>query len=287
MRSRARTRPASHNDAAPGAAIFTYRDERRLFALIGIIIVAALLALVQINAQRSGTTSPVATVGMSVVAFAQAATSAVTGGVSGAATAVISLPQLSKENAALRAQNRALTEENARLHELASAYASEVSVQPIVDLYHGIAARVIGFPPENEERTITIDRGSNAGVHKDDGVVATDGIVGRVASVTPFSSTVVLITDYTSRIPAVVRHGRWWGIARGNVSSVRMEFIPQDAVLKAGDVVVTGAGRSFRAGIPIGTIAQIERGDATLYQTAVLKPAVALGALDRVVVVPK
>ena len=42
-------------------AIFTYRDERRLFALIGIIIVAALVALVQIGAQRAGTVSPIAT----------------------------------------------------------------------------------------------------------------------------------------------------------------------------------------------------------------------------------
>ncbi len=37
-----------------GVTIFTYRDERRLFALIGIIIVAALFALLQIGAQRVG-----------------------------------------------------------------------------------------------------------------------------------------------------------------------------------------------------------------------------------------
>ena len=37
----------------------------------------------------------------------------------------------------------------------------------------------------------------------------------------------------------------------------------------------------------IGTIVSIERGDATLYQTAVLRPAVDLGTLDRVVVVPQ
>ncbi|MHB8147118.1 MAG: rod shape-determining protein MreC [Vulcanimicrobiaceae bacterium] len=255
--------------------------------MIAIIIVAALLALVQINAQRSGTASPLATAGMSVVALAESATTAVLDSASSTATTVLSLPRLSKENAALRAQNRALTRENAQLHELAAAYAGEVSVRPVVAFYHGIEARVIGFPPENEERTVTIDRGSNAGIRKDEGVVATNGVVGRVASVTPFSSTVVLITDYTSRLPAVVRHGRWWGIARGNVSSVRMEYIPQDAALKIGDVVVTGEGRSFHAGVPIGTIIKIERGDAALYQTAIVRPAVTLGALDRVVVVPR
>ena len=51
------------------------------------------------------------------------------------------------------------------------------------------------------------------------------------------------------------------------------------------DVVVTGEGRSFHSGVPVGSVVSIERGDATLYQTAVLKTAVDLGALDRVVVV--
>ena len=159
------------------------------------------------------------------------------------------------------------------------------AVRPIVDLYHGIEARVVGFPPENESRAVTIDKGFRAGVRRDDGVIAADGVVGRVASAGPFSSSVVLATDYTSRIPAIVRRGRWWGIARGNLSSVVVEYIPQDAPLRVGDVVVTGEGRSFHSGVPIGIVSQIERGDATLYQSAVLKTFVDLGALDRVVVI--
>lgn len=259
-----------------------------MFWLIAIIIVAALLALVQISAQRSGNESPLSTIGLSLSSFAQNAVTATIGGVRGAGTAVVSVPQLERDNANLRAQNVELQQENQRLHELSAQYAAEVDVRPVVALHaNGIEARVIGFPPENESRTITIDRGSNAGIHKDDGVLANGGVVGRVASVTPFASQVVLITDYTSRLPAVTRRGRYWGIARGNLSSVRVEYIPQDASIKIGDVVVTGEGRSFQSGVPIGTVTRVERGDATLYQTAVLKPAVDLGSLDRVVVVPK
>jgi rod shape-determining protein MreC len=192
-----------------------------------------------------------------------------------------------RENAVLRAGSEKLVKENARLHELAAAYAAESAVRPVVELNRGVEARVIGFPPENESRAVTIDRGSRSGVKRDDGVVAAGGVVGRVAAVGPFSSTVVLATDYTSRIPAIVREGRWWGIARGNLQSVVVAYIPQDAPLRVGDVVVTGEGRSFHSGVPIGTVIAIERGDATLYQTAVLKTSVDLGALDRVVVVSK
>lgn len=248
---------------------------------------AALVALVQINAQRTKTESPISTVATSLFALAESAISATAGGVRGGTAAVVALPKLERDNARLRAENTALSAENARLHELAAAYAAEAGIRVAVDLYHGIEARVIGFPPENESRTVTIDRGSRAGVRRDDGVVAADGVVGRVASVGPLTSTVVLITDYTSRIPAVVRRGRWWGIARGNLASVRLEYVSQDAPLKIGDVVVTGEGRSFHSGVPIGTVAATERGDATLYQTAVVTPAVSLGALDRVVVIPR
>ena len=249
---------------------------------------AALLALVQIGAQRAGNESPLTQLIASAAVLFESGASAGVNGVRSGTAAVLSVPQLEKDNAALRDENRALQNENVRLHELAAQYASEARVAPIVDTAaNGIQARVVGFPPENELRTVTIDKGSSSGVHKDDGVLADGGIVGLVVGVEPFSSQVMLITDYTSRLPAVTRKGRYWGIARGNLNSVRVEYIPQDAVIKVGDVVVTGEGRSFHSGIPIGTISKIERGDTTLYQTAVLTPAVNLGSLDHVVVVPK
>lgn len=225
---------------------------------------------------------------MSLASFVETATSATVSGTHAAGTAVLSLPQLERENGDLRARNATLEAENTRLHELAAQYAAEARVRPIVDTAPGgIEARVVGFPPENESRTVTINKGSAAGIRKDDGVLAAGGVVGRVQSVSPFASKVVLITDYTSRLPAVTRRGRYWGIARGNLGSVRVEYIPQDAKIAIGDVVVTGEGLSFHSGIPIGTITKIERGDATLYQTAILKPSASIGALDRVVVVPK
>ncbi|MGB6601707.1 MAG: rod shape-determining protein MreC [Candidatus Cybelea sp.] len=243
--------------------------------------------MLQIGAQRSGSVSPIATFANSLFGVAETAIAATTRGARTVGNAILALPSLERENAALRDRNGRLTQENARLHELAAAYAAESSVRPVVDLYHGIEARVIGFPPENESRAVTIDKGFRAGVVRDQGVLAAGGMVGRVAAVGPYSSSVLLATDYTSRIPAIVRRGRWWGIARGNLSSVVVEYLPQDAPLRVGDVVVTGEGRSFHSGVPIGTVRAIERGDGTLYQTAVIKTFVDLGALDRVVVVPR
>jgi rod shape-determining protein MreC len=249
--------------------------------------VAAVLALSQIAAQRAGTVSPIAAFAGSFLSFAENGVSAAFGGARALDASITALPFLERENAQLRARNQRLVEENARVHELAAAYAAQGAVQPVVQLYRGIEARVVGFPPENESRSVTIDKGSSSGVRSDDGVIAADGAVGRVVAVAPFSSTVVLVTDYTSRIPAIVRRGRWWGIARGNLTSVIVDYIEQDAALRVGDVVVSGEGRSFHSGVPIGKIVAIERSTSALYQTAVLRTSVDLGALDRVVVVPK
>ena len=252
------------------------------------IIAAASFALWQITAARGGATTPVGSFIASIATGIEAGTSYVTNGIRGFGTSMVNLPNLSRENATLQARNAALESRNALLLSEMARYREHLALQPLLERDpHAIEASVIGFPPENESRTVTINVGSRNGVHKDDGVATARGIVGRIVAVTEFSSTVLLATDYTSRIPAVIRRGRWWGIARGNLTSIRVEFISQDAHLKLGDTVVTGEGRSFHAGLVIGRIIKIERSDELLYQSAIVKPTVDPGALNRVVVLAR
>jgi rod shape-determining protein MreC len=253
-----------------------------------VIIVTALVALVQVSAARAGAPSPltgaVTTAGMLI----EETVSAVVGGVRSGGQTLVSLPALSHENQALRAQNQALERENARLHELVTAYQQSIAIAPRVAEYpRAVRARVIGFPPEDAVQTITIDKGARDGISRDDGVLSASGVVGRVVEAGPFTSKVALITDFTSTIPAIVQRGRYWGVARGNQTSVRLEYVSQDAPLRIGDKIVTGEARSFHSGALIGTIVQIERSDTSLYQTAVVKPAADFSTLERVIVVPK
>jgi rod shape-determining protein MreC len=181
-----------------------------------------------------------------------------------------------------------LQRDNARLHELLAAYQQDTGLAPRLAEYpRAIKARIIGFPPENGIQSVTIDKGTRDGVSKDDGVLSADGVVGRVVEAGPFTSKVALLTDFTSTIPAIVQRGRFWGVAKGNQSSVRLDYVSQDAPLRIGDKVVTGEARSFHSGALIGTIIKIERSDSSLYQTAVVKPAADFSTLDRIVVVPK
>jgi len=269
-------------------SIFTYRDERKLFAVIGTVIVAALIALVQLDAAKSGKPSPITLAVGSVAVILQTAVSATTSGVRGLGTTLADAPHLYAQNADLATENRALRAENEQLREaLAEAPDARAIAQTLASEPAGIAATVVGYDPENVSRVVTLDRGANAGIALEDGVISADGVVGRIVEVTPLTSTVLLITDGASKVPAVVQRGRWWGIATGTNSRVRMQYVSQDAKLKNGDVVVTGEGRSFHAGFVIGVVSQIDHPEGALYQTAVVEPAVDFGRLSAVAVIPR
>jgi rod shape-determining protein MreC len=253
-----------------------------------VVIVAALIALVQLDAAKTGKPSILAVAFGSSVLYLQSALATTSGALRGAGSGLADVPRLSAENAELRKRNRALTAVNARLNEAlaqapeARAIAAERALEP-----GGTIALAIGYDPENVSRQITLDHGDGAGLRPGDGVVNEDGVVGRVVAVTPLESTVLLVTDGASKVPAVVQRGRWWGIATGTGSRIRLQFVSQDAKLRVGDKVVTGEGRSFHAGLAIGTITRVDHPEGALYQTAVVEPAVAFGRLSHVLVLPQ
>ncbi|MDQ6930000.1 MAG: rod shape-determining protein MreC [Candidatus Eremiobacteraeota bacterium] len=268
--------------------MFTYRDERRLFAVISVIIVAALVALVQVSAARAGSASPLSATITSIADLFETAIGTSAIAMHGGLVNLGRAPHLLVDNGRLRRENAELAAQNAHLKELLAGNAADQRLaSTLADYPRAVEGRVIGFPPENESQSVTINKGTRSGISRDDGVVNAQGVVGRVVEADPFVSKIVLITDYTSSVPAMVQRGRWWGIAKGNLTSVRLEYISQDVPLRVGDRVVTGEARSFHSGALIGTIKKIERSDTGLYQTAIVKPAADLTSLDRIVALPK
>jgi rod shape-determining protein MreC len=245
--------------------------------------------LLQIDFARQGRTSPITATVTAISTYAQLAVALVTGGLRSGVSTAVNLPQLARDNAALRSQNARLRDENGLLNEALARVPAERDVA-LAALKHpgGVPATVIGYDPEATQHVITIDRGSKDKIARDDGVVTADGVVGRVIEVAPFSSKVLLIVDAASKLPAVIQRGRWWSIAVGTQTRVKLQYVSQDAKLRVGDVVVTGEGRSFHAGTPIGRISQIAPPNAgALYETAIVEPAVEFGALSRVLVLAK
>src|SRR5665213_3447384 len=279
----ARTASAARGPADEVVPIVTNRDERKLFAIVGAVIVAALIALLQLDFARAGRTSPLTATVTTASTYLQYAASALVNGVRGTFDLVVRTPGLASENGRLRGENGRLLTQNDELQErLARVPAAQDLAAAKLAHPDGVTATVIGYDPEAATHVVTIDRGAKDHVQRD------DGVVGRIVEVSPLSSKVLLVTDATSKLPAVVQHGRWWAIAVGTSTRVKLQYVSQDAKLKDGDRVVTGEGRSFRAGILIGRIKEIEPAAAgALDQTAIVQPAADLTALSRVLVLPQ
>jgi rod shape-determining protein MreC len=249
------------------------------------VIAAALIALVQLESAKSGKPSFLSSGFTSIVGFLQTGFSAGIDATRGGFGALLDAPRLAHENDALQTRNRALESENVRLREALSMQPDAAAILRVAAREPGgIIADAIAFDPENQSRIVTIDKGWQAGVRLDAGVIDDDGVVGRVVGVEPLTSKVLLMTDASSKVPAVVQRGRWWGIATGTNTRVQLQYVSQDAHLRPGDLIVTGEGRSFHAGLPIGRIVQVYHSEGALYQTALVEPSVAFGRLGRILV---
>lgn len=146
--------------------------------------------------------------------------------------------------------------------------------------YKPLTARVIGRSPVVWYSTVTIDKGSSAGVAVDDPVVAADGLAGRVSQVTPGTAEVTLITDATSAVAGRVQPEGSFGVLEatvGDPGKLALNFIPRKNKISEGQIVVTagfstdGLESVFPSGLPIGRVSDASIEDQRAFQRVRVK----------------
>ena len=107
---------------------------------------------------------------------------------------------------------------------------------------------------------MTIGVGSNQGIKKDNVVTGIGGLVGRIIKVTPNTSKVLLVSDPSSRVGAIINRTRYMGFIRGNSTSTAiMVFYAKVSDVKIGDMVtISSVSSIFPPGIPIGKVVSID-----------------------------
>jgi rod shape-determining protein MreC len=200
-----------------------------------------------------------------------------------------------------KSQNKELRGEVAKLRrQLSAQQLDEHSYHELLTLYHldnglslssytPVSATVFYKSPNLWYSTITIDKGSSAGVRVNDPVINGEGLVGQVTQVAPDGALVSLITDSEVEVKAKVAAGGAEGIVQpqvGEPGHLLMQYLPQNAHPTVGDLVVTAgtiAGRQdplYPRGIPIGTVTKVD--DQLAYTSVNVSPAVDLHNLDAV-----
>jgi rod shape-determining protein MreC len=136
--------------------------------------------------------------------------------------------------------------------------------------------------------TLRLNKGSENGVVEGMAVISTEGLIGRVASVTSITCDVLLIVDPGCKVACkVVRNGAFGimqgaGIAVNGKVSLEMlaavkpcmiDYISTEHELKQGDMVHTsGLGNVFPEGLPVGRLANVRHDRSGLYQQADVIP---------------
>lgn len=193
-----------------------------------------------------------------------------------------------RENAQLRRQLRTSELARNRAAELDRLLGVAAAGQ-----YRTVPAEVVAMATQQSlGRTITIDAGSRDGIARDMTVINADGLVGRVRTVGPWTSTVLLAVDPGSsvgvRLESTMEIGIASGTDAGSRDSLTLELLDTQANVAPGDRLVTFGSRGNRpyvAGVPVGVVTQVKETPGTLTRTALLSPYVDFTALDLVGVV--
>jgi rod shape-determining protein MreC len=200
------------------------------------------------------------------------------------------IKDLNQENETLKKENKKLTSEITGLKEIVwenKLLREELNLSPRGDLKL-TSSFIIGKSSPELGQYITIDKGRNSEIEKNQAVIASSGIlVGKVIETSSKTSKIILITDINSSVSAIVQETRTDGIVKGEHGiGIIMEMIPRGEEIKSGETVITsGLEGFFPKGLLIGKIKEVILSPSSIFQKAIIEPAINIQELEMIFVV--
>ncbi len=199
----------------------------------------------------------------------------------------------------LKEENEKLKEKNSELEkslrELEIIKSENETLKEYVNLkdkyteYSTVPAYIINKDTSNYSDILVINVGANDGIKVDMAVIANEGLVGHVISVTDSTAKVQTLLDTSSAVSSVVGSSRDNIIVRGTLDNKKMlkaTYIPTSASLLEGDRIETsGLGGIYPKGIIIGTIKEINNTKNLTNRYAMVEPAVNFNKIETVLVI--
>jgi rod shape-determining protein MreC len=132
-----------------------------------------------------------------------------------------------------------------------------------------------------EEYTLTLTRGSRAGIRTFSPVVAPEGLVGMVETVDPTMSLAITWSHPDFRVSAMAADGSAFGIVKAHLGSgperylLELSGVQMSATLSPGtEIVSSGVGGVYPRGIPVGTVIGEVKTSEGWARTYLVQPAV-------------
>ncbi|HEX7297192.1 MAG TPA: rod shape-determining protein MreC [Pyrinomonadaceae bacterium] len=275
------------------ATVRTQREIRQKAPLWLIGLLLANVVIMAIDARDSQGQQQIVRVWTQTVATpVQNVSSKAGGATSNFFRQIFNFKSIAAENEQLKQR---VTEMESELHNARLQAAENERLKGLLDLrdqgtYQTVPARVIARDPSIWFNTITIDRGTSSGVKVNMPVVSATGIVGRVITVSPWASQVMLVTDEKAGAGAVVGQlgeSGALGSVRGrpDLGLIEMRYVSGLEKVTVGDyVVTTGQDGIYPAGLNVGEIVDVKNGTATQPHQILIRPGARLDRLEEVAV---
>ncbi len=193
---------------------------------------------------------------------------------------------LREENRQLRDELEAMQRSLVRLHGVEEELQrlSRISGYSRPESGRFFVADVVYVDRASWLRTLVIYTGSAEPSHNQP-VITARGLVGRIVVPAEPYAKVLLLTDRSAAVSAMIERTRRRGMVRGNGEEpLLLDNIPLQEDIRPGDRVVTaGIDGVFPRGIPIGVVTDVEPG-AELFHHIRVQPYIDLAILDQVYV---
>jgi rod shape-determining protein MreC len=175
---------------------------------------------------------------------------------------------------------QSLERENMRLKELlGSSFRLQERVQ---------VAELLTIDLDPFSQQVVIDKGENYGIYVGQPVLDATGVMGQVTETSAVSSRVVLLTDPSHSIPVQINRNGLRAVVtgRGLGEYLQMDFLPHNADVREGDLLVTsGLGGRFPVGYPVGKVVSVEFPQGKPFADIKVEPAAKLSTSREVMLV--
>lgn len=262
---------------------------------VGIIVAAAALLILLGSASRGGRIGLAQNVSGIVKAPVQKVLSSAVNWFDSLYGFLYNYDKLLAENESLRSQladaqksardGIEASEENSRLRQLLELREKHTD-------YELESCKVVLWSSSNWSSTFTISKGSSSGIELGDPVITEYGaVVGQIVELGTTWATVSTVIDVDSSVGAFVGASGNSGMVVGEYSfmkqkQAKLAYLADGAQIFIGDDVLTsGSGGAFPAGLVIGTITAVQTEAGGQIEYGIVKPQCELDSLVQVFII--
>ncbi|MDE1548378.1 rod shape-determining protein MreC [Jeotgalibaca caeni] len=190
-----------------------------------------------------------------------------------------------EENQALKKKIESMDEMQGRIYSLEQenlGMKEELELQSTLTEYARTSATVIARNPDNWLDQVVIDKGSKDGIEVNMSVMSGNGLIGRVAEVSPTTAKVLLLStgnDSVNRVSAEIQmadtpvHGIVDNYDGEEGTLIMSEIDPKAKIEEGTPVVTSGLGGLSPSSLLIGSVKEVRMDEYGLFQEVTIEPA--------------